>query len=453
MKQKLFLTLFLNSLLFQNAFSQWITSSNMQENRSAHVSALLSDGKVLVAGGYNTTDHLKTAEIYDPANENWSSSQNEMAFEHSYGTATLLNNDNVLVVGGWNGNTNLDACEIFDASSYSWSTIASLSIGRSDHTATKLQNGKILIVGGYDGTINLNSCELFDPTTNTWESVSSLNTGRSSHTATLLNDGRVLVTGGFNPDANFQVISTEIYDPTSNSWSYGPDMAAGRNQHAACLLPDGNVLISGGEAFTGQVPYAFEGLTSVEIFNSSTNSFTSANSLPTGLSFHEQVVIGNYVMTIAGKEKTDYFDGNFTFLNGKTYLYDIESDSWTLSELITDGRLYFSANKLSDNRILVCGGGSNTVEIYESSLNVNLLERKEFVSVFPNPSKDILNIKSNNSEIYELKIKDLSGRTLNNLKISNSGINKLDVSTFSAGIYLIEFMLDNKQVELKFVKE
>jgi deoxycytidylate deaminase len=425
----------------------------MQENRSAHVSSLLTDGKVLIAGGYNTSVHLKSAEIFDSSNETWTSTQNEMSAEHSYGTASLLDNGNVLVVGGWNGNLNLNSCDLYNPSLNSWSVVSSMASSRSDHTATKLQNGKILVVGGYDGVLNLNSCELYDPVNDNWESVASLSTGRSSHTATLLNDGRVLVAGGYNPDANFQLNSTEIYDPISNTWSNGPNMSAGRNQHAACILPNGNVLISGGESFTGQFPFAFEGLTSAEIFNSSTNTFTAASSLPSGLSFHKQIPVGNYVMAISGKEKTDYFDGNFTFLDGKTYLYDMNLNTWTLSELNNDARLYFTANKLLDNRILVCGGGSNSVEIFESNLSIKESDKNNYIAIHPNPANEILNISYLSDEVKEFKLKDVFGRDLG-IFITDSNLNPtIDVSSFTSGIYFIEFKVKNEVTTLKFIKE
>jgi hypothetical protein len=51
----------------------WVTTGSLGTARDSHTATLLSNGKVLVAGGANP-NALSSAELYDPANGSWSSS-------------------------------------------------------------------------------------------------------------------------------------------------------------------------------------------------------------------------------------------------------------------------------------------------------------------------------------------------------------------------------------------
>lgn len=445
-------TLFsLLSLSISSVFAQWQGVNPMNSVRTAHVSVVLDNTKLLVAGGYDLSNQLKSAEVFDFLSGTWTNTQTLMSSEHTTGAACLLNDGSVLVSGGYNGSLNLDVCEKYVPSTDTWSAVASLNAARSEHSLTKLQDGKILAVGGYNGTVNLASCELYDPANNTWTNAASLSTGRSAHTATLLNDGRVLAAGGFNPDAGFQVITTEIYDPVNDSWTTGPNMAFGRNQHAASLLSNGKVLISGGEFFTGQNPFAYEGLTSAEIFDPSNNTFSAAAPLPVGLSFHKQIAYGNYVMAVAGLVNTDYLDGNFTSVAGVTYSYNITADTWTAEPMNLDGRHSFTAN-LVGNKILVCGGQSDDVEMYNTQLGLESIPESAF-SVFPNPAKTQLNISlKKQSGEFGMKIKDLSGRILLDLPAQKNPLQTIDISGFSNGMYVLDLELNGETSQVKFGK-
>ena len=50
---------------------QFEETGSLATARERHTATLLPNGKVLVAGGYNDSGHLASAELYDPASGTW----------------------------------------------------------------------------------------------------------------------------------------------------------------------------------------------------------------------------------------------------------------------------------------------------------------------------------------------------------------------------------------------
>src|SRR5437879_2154906 len=98
-------------------------------------------------------------------------------------TATLLPNGKVLVAGGVDSSFQASvSAELYDPASGTWAAAGSLNTARYQHTATLLPNGKILIAGGLDNSSHASaSAELYDPASGTWAAAGSLNTARYQH--------------------------------------------------------------------------------------------------------------------------------------------------------------------------------------------------------------------------------------------------------------------------------
>jgi N-acetylneuraminic acid mutarotase len=243
--------------LYDPAKESWSDTGNLLTARYGHTATLLSNGTVLVAGGANNNDDppstVTSAELYNPTTETWQTtgSLNTQRYQH---TATLLPSGKVLVAGGFNSSfLTLNLAEVYDPATETWSGTGSLNIDRTGHTATLLPNGKVLVAGGYNFTGNrftaLNSAELYDPATGTWSITGSLNVARSDHSASLLSNGKVLVAGGqvFDTWPYASLNGAELYDPATGTWSLTANLNTARGSHTATLLPDGKVLVAGGD--------------------------------------------------------------------------------------------------------------------------------------------------------------------------------------------------------------
>jgi hypothetical protein len=73
--------------------------------------------------------------------------------------------------------------------------------------------------------------------------------GRGAHTATRLADGRVLIVGGVDGAAALSTV--ELFDPATNTFSPAAPLPGPRATHGAALLRDGRVLVAGGQSGVG----------------------------------------------------------------------------------------------------------------------------------------------------------------------------------------------------------
>ncbi|CAF0948223.1 unnamed protein product [Rotaria sordida] len=112
-------------------------------------------------------------------------------------SASLLTNGKVLIAGGIHNGTRLNSAELYDPSTRTWIVTGSMHNERYDHTASVLTNGKVLVTGGGIDK-NLYNTELYDPSTGIWTLTGKMNSGRIWHSASVLKSGKVLVTGGSN---------------------------------------------------------------------------------------------------------------------------------------------------------------------------------------------------------------------------------------------------------------
>lgn len=166
----------------------WLSAGPMHGPRHSSVSALLPDGRVLVAGG----------------------------IDQNYNQTTGV--------------------EIFNPATGEWTVAASMSVGHTDGTAVTLPSGKVLVIGGRDAWCS----ETYNPATGQWEAPVPLSFLSVSPTAAALPDGRIIAL-----DVNASTI-TIILDPGAASWHSGP--AKSQYYHDPMLAPlkTGDILLSGG---------------------------------------------------------------------------------------------------------------------------------------------------------------------------------------------------------------
>jgi hypothetical protein len=278
--------------------------------------ALLSDGRVLLAGGHISADHGLPNITFFSGTNGWTSGT-PMARGRWYPTATTLGSGDVVITAGrdeagvvvtipevWsngslrrltgasqalpyypraflapNGSLYVAGATrstrfLSTSGSGSWKKGPTRLFGsRESGSAVMYDDGKILYAGGGRTT---NTAEVIDlnQSAPAWRWTGSMAFARRHLNLTVLPTGEVLATGGVagtaSNDLSTAVHAAEIWNPTTGQWTTLASNTVPRGYHStSLLLPDGRVLHAGSGGAAGAVnqlnaelfspPYLFRG--------------------------------------------------------------------------------------------------------------------------------------------------------------------------------------------------
>jgi len=100
------------------------------------------------------------------------------------------------------------------------------------------------------------------------------------------------------------------------------------------------------------------------------------------------------------------------------------------------------------------GDGSPSVAM-DAFLNTSTLSTTDFEKpkqnfiIYPNPSSDVLHVKSLNTNLHSIEIVDFNGRLIQKLS-TESSLKSIDVSSFAEGIYFVRI---NHAKTIKWIKK
>ncbi|HEX8070773.1 MAG TPA: kelch repeat-containing protein [Pyrinomonadaceae bacterium] len=255
-------------------------AGRMTTRRAAHTATLLADGRVLLAGGMERAAgeeiNTATAELFDPASGACRAAGRMQARRAGH-TATLLTDGDVLLAGGFDEGVPLASAELYHPATDTFTPLAPMRARRSGHTATRLADGRVLLAGGHYNLSDVNAdAELYDPATRSFGPAGVMTTPRVMHSATLLADGRVLLAGGSARFRSDVLPSAELYEPGANTYTPTAPMSRPRTKHAAALLADGRVLILGG---TDDASALAGAQASAEVYDPARHAFAAAGAM------------------------------------------------------------------------------------------------------------------------------------------------------------------------------
>lgn len=325
--------------------------------RYAPAVARLSDGRVLIAGGFDFAANATTAsaEIYDPDARTLTPT-GDMLIARNFASATVIEGG-VLVIGGFAGDVSgsVGAIERYDEASGAFvpSSVA-LAYPREAHTATLLDDGRVLIAGGLraSGLQFQSTLELYDPTTDTVHTaLSSLVPARAFHDAVFLpSRGAVLLVGGDSGMGELATavrwsIGSDVIDPTHS------DRAHAGKAVAAATLPDGRVVVAGGaNAIDGT-------LVDVDEYDPSTDRFTPGPAMSVRRMAHTLTALGDgRLVAIGGWSDTEVAPGGGAAATGSIEVRATDGTWSRLSLELAVPRLDHRAIAIDACHVVVIGG-------------------------------------------------------------------------------------------------
>ncbi|MFZ4106249.1 T9SS type A sorting domain-containing protein [Flavobacterium sp.] len=86
------------------------------------------------------------------------------------------------------------------------------------------------------------------------------------------------------------------------------------------------------------------------------------------------------------------------------------------------------------------------------SVNTNSVVSSD-ISVFPNPTKDIINVSNKLASISSIEISDLNGRVVNKVNSIDAENVQINISDLSSGIYMMKIVSDKGTITKKVIKE
>src|SRR3954471_22946560 len=156
------------------------------------------DGRAFYSGPDQTMRSLDTT-----GTGTWQSFTQRDSLNRSYGSHAFYDIGKILVAGGGNSTTDARVIDLNSATPQVSAT-APMAYGRRQHNLTVLADGSVLATGGNSSgasLIDMNNgvypAERWDPATGQWKTLAAMQVTRQYHsTALLLPDGRVLSSGG-----------------------------------------------------------------------------------------------------------------------------------------------------------------------------------------------------------------------------------------------------------------
>lgn len=332
----------------------WTAVGPMAAARYAHAAVLLTDGSVLVAGGWGTGNFLASAETYDPTARAFAPT-GPLFSARAFPSAMLLSTGRVLVAGGaafLSQVEPLSTAEVYDPAARAWSATGTLGVARYMAAAAMLRSGKVLMAGGrgagIPGKLSFTTprvTEQYDPSAGTWSSsASTVSLGRYLATATSLPSGDVLLVSGYSNVSDAGPFS-ERYHPATDAWVPTAPALTGIVDFATALLPSGKVLLAGGM----DANYAI--LAGAWLYDPAGETWTPTGPLAVPRKLYTLTLLPSGRVLAAGG-----LTGSLATATATSELYDPGAGTWSPGPPMAAARSEHTATLLRSGRVLVTGG-------------------------------------------------------------------------------------------------
>lgn len=228
---------------------------------------------------------------------------------------------------------------VFDQTEIGWQSRAKMHMSRSQFSLV-IVDGCLYAVGGQDGVEILSSVERYDPSTNTWTLVRPLPRPLRFMTAVSYRGSLYVFGGETRSDVSAAVLR---YNPLEDSWEELPPMTTPRVLAGSVVFKDKIYIVGGNSALSDKWRREYlpeHCVSSVEIFDPSSNTWSQGPSLSNALCGAGVVKYGDTILVVGGEDDRSWMAGicwlrpgsKSACPGGDTTEVDTEGDSWAWSE-------------------------------------------------------------------------------------------------------------------------
>jgi hypothetical protein len=196
--------------------SVWSALPDLHAGRSSAASVGLPDGRTMLIGGLcDGSQPLASVLVLAADDSGWSDLPPLTGTRTNISLATaLLPDGKVLVAGGKSGlaaNTSLQSAELWDPATQKWTALPPMAHERSGPAMCVLPSGRVAVLGGAgtDGYIRKDG-EVFDPVKREWEPLGAETASTHGNVSAVSVAGGLLAVGG--------TTRPELYDEESRRW-------------------------------------------------------------------------------------------------------------------------------------------------------------------------------------------------------------------------------------------
>jgi len=149
------------------------------------------------------------------------------------------------------------------------------------------------------------------------------------------------------------------------------------------------------------------------------------------------------------------YNQTFTVTLGECYTFTID-DSFGDGICCAYGTGYYELR--TDNNDLIFNGGSfdsqENVVVSVNNLSIDSYFIDNNISIYPNPTTEILNIKIPNNNLPDnFKIYNMLGQLIEERNIDTEADLTITTSSYSNGMYFIKISKENQTLSLPFIKK
>ncbi len=242
----------------------------------------------------------------------WKSYSNAPFEMHAGGFVSC--DDALYSIGGSSNNGYLRTAYKYEPTTNEWTKKASMQTKRMN-AAFASTNGKIHAIAG-DPFSDVH--EVYDPIKDEWSLLAPIPTN-IQHVKGVAVNGKIYVMGGLE---TWSIVSNrnQVYDIKTDSWLEMAPMPIGKHNYSS-IVHDDKIYVFGGGVYDAEGEGIWGSNSSIEVYDTKTDTWESIGNMPTCLFYGGIVVYGDEVIILGGFRDTDTPEA-------RVDIFSLETHTW-----------------------------------------------------------------------------------------------------------------------------